>query len=81
MIDSTRRPQFECPDCATDNMVATALPEYCEDGTDGALVVVVHSSGCPWFAALPEDDRYQPDDHGVVHHFTIDELPTQEAER
>ena len=81
MIDSTRRPEFCCPDCSTDRMVAVVLPEYCDDGEDGCQVVVVHSSGCPWFAALPEDDRYQPDDHGVVTHLTVDELPTHGADQ
>lgn len=71
MIDSTRRPEFCCADCATDNMVATPLPEYCEDGSDGCLVAVVHSDGCPWFAALSEDDRHQPDPYGVVYHLSV----------
>lgn len=73
MIDPTRRETFCCADCSTTNMVATNLPGYREDGSDGALVVVVHDDSCPWFAALPETDRCQPDDYGVVQHLAQSE--------
>jgi hypothetical protein len=70
MTDPTRRPEFLCPDCATDNMVTTSLPGYCEDGSNGAMVVVVHGVTCPLFAALPDGAWHQPDDYGIVVHLS-----------
>lgn len=74
MIDSTRHEVFLCPDCSTQNMVTTVLPDYTEDG-DGAVVAVVHDDSCPWLAALPEADRTQMEEHGAFVHFAASEVP------